>query len=421
MAPARAVPVTGPRGHREWRSPLCSRAHGSPARVPAPPSRAPRHATPTGMSYGACTGCPDGGSGSSSGGLERELQRHRRGSSGAFNEGGTGSSGSYDQTTGDPCDQRNAELPGRTAARGVNVCTNTLGYQVATNSDQGIDAYPTPICIVPRSTTGLNCDPAPSSDPGGQYIHFCDGPDDPSSLGICVPLTSPATHNQGECLPQCTFSFSTGRRLPAAPGRTPVSSSPSSPSPVPLRTVWATAVERAPRIPTAAVSGRRSRATRSPAPARRSPSLTPRRWAPRARPLTRRAARATASFSARQPATAPRPASSVGQTARTGGSATACSRRPSPTEPAARSSCPARARALPATARSPARPMTTPGHRSVRGRCSAGTRRPPGLIACRRAPYRPTFGGVFPVIASARKWSTSLSACVLSKETKCPS
>ena len=160
-----------------------------------------------GMGYGACAGCPDAGGGSSGGSSGGASSGGSSGtvggSSGAFNDGGTGSSGSYDQTTGNPC-TTNADCRADGGA-GVNVCTDTLGYQVATNST--IDAYPTPICIVPPGTTGLNCDPAPSSDPTGQYLHYCDGPDDPSSLGVCVPVTNPATRNQGECLPQCTFTF----------------------------------------------------------------------------------------------------------------------------------------------------------------------------------------------------------------------
>ena len=51
------------------------------------------------------------------------------------------------------------------------------------------DYYPTPVCIVP------SC--APISD---TQLHFCDGPDDPSSPGVCVP-----GFNGGVCVPKCTF------------------------------------------------------------------------------------------------------------------------------------------------------------------------------------------------------------------------
>jgi hypothetical protein len=61
--------------------------------------------------------------------------------------------------------------------------------------------------VPPASGGGGNCDPAPSNDPDGQSIHFCDGPDLPSSPGICYPLTTPPTSGEGECLPACTYAL----------------------------------------------------------------------------------------------------------------------------------------------------------------------------------------------------------------------
>ncbi len=51
------------------------------------------------------------------------------------------------------------------------------------------DYYPTSVCIIDTC--------APISD---TTLHFCDGPDDPSSPGICVP-----GFNGGVCVPKCTY------------------------------------------------------------------------------------------------------------------------------------------------------------------------------------------------------------------------
>jgi hypothetical protein len=66
-------------------------------------------------------------------------------------------------------------------------------------------ALPQPVCM--QSPESDNCDPAPASDPFGQDMHFCDGPDDPSSPGICLAdnPTSPMS-GMGTCMPKCTFA-----------------------------------------------------------------------------------------------------------------------------------------------------------------------------------------------------------------------
>ena len=51
------------------------------------------------------------------------------------------------------------------------------------------DYFPTPVCIIPTCS--------PISD---TKLHFCDGPDDPSSPGICVQ-----GFKGGVCLPKCTY------------------------------------------------------------------------------------------------------------------------------------------------------------------------------------------------------------------------
>jgi hypothetical protein len=55
--------------------------------------------------------------------------------------------------------------------------------------------YPDAVCILPT------CSPV-----SGQTLHFCDGPDAPSSPGICVPNGQQG----GICLPKCTYDKNGG-------------------------------------------------------------------------------------------------------------------------------------------------------------------------------------------------------------------
>jgi hypothetical protein len=56
--------------------------------------------------------------------------------------------------------------------------------------------YPAAVCILPT------CSPV-----SAQQLHFCDGPDDPSSPGICVPGGG---QGGGICLPKCTYDKNGG-------------------------------------------------------------------------------------------------------------------------------------------------------------------------------------------------------------------
>jgi hypothetical protein len=117
--------------------------------------------------------------------------------------GGDGEAGiPADGTTGKPC-QTDADCAGPNGP-GINKCSSSLVYSVTTVP---VVLLPTSVCKVPPSSVGGNCDPAPPGDPTGQSLHYCDGPDDPSAPGICVPLTSPATPGQGTCEIPCTFAF----------------------------------------------------------------------------------------------------------------------------------------------------------------------------------------------------------------------
>lgn len=57
------------------------------------------------------------------------------------------------------------------------------------------DYYPTPVCIIPSCT--------PVSD--SKTLHYCDGPDDSSSPGVCVE-----GFGGGICLPKCSYDQNGG-------------------------------------------------------------------------------------------------------------------------------------------------------------------------------------------------------------------
>jgi hypothetical protein len=112
-------------------------------------------------------------------------------------------------TTGKPC-------AGDMDCNG-NACSSDYAAKV---TGVTVQLWPTPLCIVPipvGSATIANCDPAPPTDPTGNLIHFCDGPDDPSAPGICLPNTTPATAMDGLCLPKCTFGLD-GSKASGCPG-----------------------------------------------------------------------------------------------------------------------------------------------------------------------------------------------------------
>lgn len=90
----------------------------------------------------------------------------------------------YDGTVGKACSSDNDCH----SANGPNVarCSSSVFAPQA--------FYPNPVCILPTCS--------PLSDASG--LHFCDGPDDPSSPGICV--TGGASG--GICLPKCNYDKS---------------------------------------------------------------------------------------------------------------------------------------------------------------------------------------------------------------------
>jgi hypothetical protein len=104
-------------------------------------------------------------------------------------EGSTGEASSegattrpYDGTTGEACTTDADCLAA--GGPGIARCSNSVFAPD--------DLYPTAVCILPTC-------PVVS---GPTSLHYCDGPDDPSSPGICVP--SGAT-GDSLCIPKCTY------------------------------------------------------------------------------------------------------------------------------------------------------------------------------------------------------------------------
>ncbi|HEY3818306.1 MAG TPA: hypothetical protein VGL81_14100 [Polyangiaceae bacterium] len=85
----------------------------------------------------------------------------------------------YDGTTGQACTtDTDCTVPN---GPGVARCSSTVFAPQA--------YYPTAVCVLP------SCSPVSDTT-----IHYCDGPDVPTSPGICVPQST-----GGLCLPKCTF------------------------------------------------------------------------------------------------------------------------------------------------------------------------------------------------------------------------
>jgi hypothetical protein len=108
-----------------------------------------------------------------------------------------------DMTSGKTC-TKDTDCKADPNNPGLNVCSNRYGFKI---TGLTVSLWPTPLCIVtlPQGGGG-NCDPAPPADPAGQGLHFCDGPDDPTAPGICLPLNAQTPMaGQGICLPKCTM------------------------------------------------------------------------------------------------------------------------------------------------------------------------------------------------------------------------
>jgi len=107
----------------------------------------------------------------------------------------------YDGTTGKAC-TTDSQCVG-TGGPGTNNCSNDF---VATIAGVTGPAIPLAVCLPPPIAD--DCDPAPPSDPTGSLPHFCDGPDEPSSPGLCVADNPQQPQSgMGVCQPKCTFEI----------------------------------------------------------------------------------------------------------------------------------------------------------------------------------------------------------------------
>ena len=115
------------------------------------------------------------------------------------------STGSFDGTTGKQCSSDSDCISADGGGPGINICSVDVGFTITNAS---VALWATPVCILPPpQTAGAgNCDPAPDGDDG--LPHFCDGPDLPTSPGLCVPFDpNNPQPGQGVCYPLCTFAL----------------------------------------------------------------------------------------------------------------------------------------------------------------------------------------------------------------------
>jgi hypothetical protein len=142
-----------------------------------------------------------------------------RGDGGVSSEGGrpqgNGDDAAAQDDGGDTGDD--AETPVGTTGQACasnSDCTSADGDQCSVNYPSiaaGVSgsALPRPVCM--QSPLQDNCDPTSASDPSGALPHFCDGPDDPSSPGICLADNpSDPVAGEGTCFPKCAFSLDGG-------------------------------------------------------------------------------------------------------------------------------------------------------------------------------------------------------------------
>jgi hypothetical protein len=86
-----------------------------------------------------------------------------------------------------------ADCKGGPITPGINKCSSDVLFSVG-------ELFPTPVCMMPTQ-----CDPCGGVTPCDGLIHYCDGPDAPSSPGLCLPSTNPPAVGMGTCWPKCSF------------------------------------------------------------------------------------------------------------------------------------------------------------------------------------------------------------------------
>jgi hypothetical protein len=129
-----------------------------------------------------------GGDDGSGGEASHPPPRHVDGSPGGpetgttVDSGNDSSTGGFDGTTGKSC-ATDAECDPLGLGMSGNACS-------IINFFTGGPIYPTPVCL-----------PIQPCDPGtDNLIHYCDGPDVPTSPGVCLPVQA-----GGLCVPQCSI------------------------------------------------------------------------------------------------------------------------------------------------------------------------------------------------------------------------
>ncbi|HLK35392.1 MAG TPA: hypothetical protein VKU41_01485 [Polyangiaceae bacterium] len=140
--------------------------------------------TAFGLAVAVASGCSSSNSGSPNDGGATDViiigPAHKMSDAATTDDGG---SGVFDGTVGQPCKTMSDCQPDGGAMQ--NVCSNAMLFTLG-------PVFPTPVCILPM------CDPGQDGN-----LHFCDGPDMPTSPGVCLPTDSTGT--TGVCLPQCQF------------------------------------------------------------------------------------------------------------------------------------------------------------------------------------------------------------------------
>jgi hypothetical protein len=114
-------------------------------------------------------------------------------------DSGLGAAG-FDGTTGQPCATDDDCLP--SGGPGINRCSIDYVSQFEITNVL-VDLWATPVCIMAPDVAP--CDPDPTGADDG-YPHFCDGPDNPNSPGICIP-NDPTDPHAGFCYPGCRFAI----------------------------------------------------------------------------------------------------------------------------------------------------------------------------------------------------------------------
>ena len=118
--------------------------------------------------------------------------------------GDSGAAG-FDGTTGKPCTSDVDCISD--GGPGINTCSSD--YAVPRSPTSKSPCGRRPVCILPppMSSAQGNCDPVPGGVDDG-LPHFCDGPDDPTSPGLCLPFSQNNPQpGEGVCYPLCTFAL----------------------------------------------------------------------------------------------------------------------------------------------------------------------------------------------------------------------